>query len=218
MSTFFSNFPEFPYDPAAEKLGEFNRLRDAKGWIPSSPEHKEHYRAFRMALIKEVGAAVDRFFLTEYPIRNFNYRTTASPWMEFKRLMRFRNVAEYSNVYRHAEARFKDVFNKAFSRDLDQFFRSYPKFEYNPRNEPKAEFNKLRHHKNWFFPQDQPWSAEYAAARSRFFSAFIADFTYFFGVGEDLRDWEFLCDVLRIWPMPQTIETCQAVRMRPGFP
>lgn len=211
MSTFFDNFPEFPYNPAAEKQDEFDRLRDAKGWIPSSPEHKAHYKAFRLALLKEVGAPVDRFFLAEYPTGGFNYRTKASPWMEFERLMRFRGVEKWSSEYRRVEAHFSDVFNKAFNRDIDQFFKLYSEFEYNPHNESKAEFERLRHHKRWYFPKGEPWSDEYARARGRFFDAFIADFTYFFGVGEDLRDWEFLCDVLKVWPMPQTIAACQVV-------
>lgn len=218
MSTFFDNFPEFPYNPVAEKQDEFDRLREVKGWIPSSPEHKAHYKAFRLALLKEVGAPVDKFFLTEYLTHGFNYRTKASPWMEFRRLMHFRGVEERSSEYRRVEAHFGDVFNKAFSRGVDQFFGSYPGFEYNPRNESKAEFESLRQHKHWYFPENRPWSEEYKVARGRFFDAFIEDFTYFFGVGEELRDWEFLCDVLRVWPMPHTIAACQVVRMWPGFP
>lgn len=46
----------------------------------------------------------------------------------------------------------------------------------------------------------------YEKARGEFFAAFISDFTYFPGAGEDMRDWEFLCDILWVRPAPQTVE------------
>lgn len=214
MSTFFTQFPNFPYNPDAPKDDEFERLRRAQGWEPSSTEFRDQFKAFRTALVKQTGAAVDRFFTTEYPSRNFNYRRNASPWEEFRRLMRCPGVVVGRSERERAEARFMAVFNEAFNREIDKFFRKYDTFNYNPRAEPKAEFERLRHFNRWIFLYSE-WRAverkQYYMARNEFFTAFMDDFTFFFGVGEDMRDWEYLCDLLHISPLPKTPEGCQVV-------
>lgn len=219
MSTFFNSFTGFAYNPAAPKEDEFNRLRDVQGWNPSSLDFRAQYKAFRTALVKETGAAVDLFFRNEYTSPHFTYRTNASPWSEFRRLMRCPGAVVGSSEWA-ARARFTVVFNEAFSRQIDIFFQQFSQFEYNPKEEPKAEFERLRKFKKWFFRLDDERPdelAQYEKARAEFFDAFIADFTYFFGVGEDIRDWEYLCDVLHISPMPKTPEACQVVCMRSIF-
>lgn len=214
MSTFFTLFPNFTYNPNATNDEEFERLRRAEGWDPSSPVFRYQFKAFRTALVKHTGAAVDQFFITEYPSSSFNYRPNAPPWEEFRRLMECPGVAVGRSEQERAKARFTAVFNEAFNREIDKFFRKYETFNYNPRAEPKAEFERLRHFNRWIFMYNEWRTAErmqYNIARNEFFTAFKDDFTFFFGVGEDMRDWEYLCDLLHISPLPKTPEGCQVV-------
>lgn len=217
MSTYFSAFPEFRYDGSSreQKVREFDRLQAIRGCLPSSPEFREQYRAFRTALVKEIGEPVNQFFQSE---PRFNYRSSASPWDEFKRLMAYRRLAQHSDEYLCAKTQFAEVFSHAFTRQIDYFFGKFLDFGYNPHAEAKSEFNRLRGYKKWYFPKGQVWNPQYRAeyekfrkAREEFFNAFIDDFSFFFGAGDDMRDWEYLCDVLEVQPQPHTIEACKVV-------
>lgn len=132
--------------------------------------------------------------------------------------MVYRGVARYSDEYLRAKTQFADVFSQAFTREIDCFFCKFQDFGYNPRAEAKSEFNRLRGYKKWYFPEGQERNPQYKAeyeksrtARDEFFNAFIEDFSFFFGAGDDMRDWEYLCDVLEVRPQPRTIEACKVV-------
>lgn len=91
---------------------------------------------------------------------------------------------------------FRAAYAADFSRHVDRFFEKYKRLEYNPRGEAKAQFEELRKKIDWYFPKvRETWdaghrkrNAEYAVARDEFFTAFIADFKCFFGVGDDVQD------------------------------
>ncbi|KAL0635214.1 hypothetical protein Q9L58_005860 [Maublancomyces gigas] len=209
LSSFFEQYPDFSYDATNSKQSEFDRLQEHKGWDPSSMDFRAQYKAFRLALVKEVGAPIDEYFLAH---RLSGYQNKRSPWIEFERLMREQGVTVNYIKYKQEKARFTALFKEAFSRDIDVFFAKYSGFDYNPREESKAEFERLRRYKKWHIPyqvMSRPDQAEYDQARGEFFEAFIVDFTYFFGVGDHMRDWECLCDVMRISPLPLTMDGCK---------
>lgn len=194
MSSFFEQFPEFSYHATNSKQSEFDRLQKHKGWDPSSTDFRAQYKAFRLALVKEVGAPVDKYFLAHCL---FRYQNKRSPWIEFERLMKEQGATVNSVQYKQEKARFTDLFNKAFSRNIDVFFAKYSGFDYNPREESKAEFERLKRYKQWhlsYWQTTDPDQVAYNRARGEFFEAFIVDFTYFFGVGDHMRDWECLPD------------------------
>ena len=90
---------------------------------------------------------------------------------------------------------------------LKSFFSQYPKFHYQPRNAPIFEFKRLCKKYQW--KQD---SAEVKAARDEFDLAMIMEFNSLYGSNEkDINNWHRLCHVLRIDPVPNTLEECTAV-------
>lgn len=217
MEAFFSRFPEFVYNRRRSAEHEFNRLRVTKGWLHYPLEYKTIYKEFLQSLYKGAGdeAAVHEFFITRYP--NFDYKTRDSPTSEFQRLKSYQGWEEDSDEYKRARSLFEDAYDREFIRDVDGFFNSFPEFDYNPRNEAKAEFERLRESKGWIgkvgeIPDKVKKKKDmYYRARREFFGAFISDFTYFFGNGEEKKDWVFLCDALQVHPVPRTIEDCKTV-------
>lgn len=231
MSSYFSRFPEFDYNSRNQEDLEFGRLREIQGWEPHTLTYKNEYRAFLVALVKEKGdaTALDRFFITGYP--NFDYKIRASPKLEFRRLQRYQGWDEGSAEYTRAKALFKTAYDQQFNGALDKFFNSYPNFDYNPRSEPKSEFERLREHKEWHLKPGEHYldrsyniwlrKDEYREARGVFFEKFVEDFTDFFGQGDELKDWIYLCDVLQVYPTPSTIYDCKIVsytHYKPPYP
>src|SRR5713101_4304824 len=103
---------------------------------------------------------------------------------------------------------------KSKQRPMDQdqplkiFFSQYPKFQYQPRNSPITEFNRLCKEYRW--KQD---SEEKKAARHEFNLAMKNEFNALYGSDEkDINNWYKLCHVLRIEPIPKTLKRCRAVR------
>lgn len=173
-------------------------------------------------MLEETGSEVDKFFLSGYP--SFEYNRLASPKQQFLRLQRSPSWNLHGVEWRaSARESFKKAYAEDFNRNIDKFFAPYHDFDYNPRGEAKAELWRLRNRKEWHFPKDEEnWrpsdvkrNREYVIAREGFFAAFIADFHCFFGVGDDVQDWVFLCDVLRVRPAPPTVEECRAVILSP---
>lgn len=221
MDAFFGLFSGFTHNPENQPEFEFRRLCAIKGWNPPGLAYKKAHKDFRTALAEETGSAVDRFFLTMYP--GFNYQRKASPTGQFRQLERSRGWDvewELSDEHKHARDQFEDAYDQEFIRDVDGFFNDYPDFDYNPRNEAKSEFEKLRRMEEWSFPdylkdqlsvEERVKKSDYMLARHKFFTAFVRDFTYFFGTGEDTYDWKYLCSILQINPTPRTIGDCRSV-------
>jgi hypothetical protein len=89
---------------------------------------------------------------------------------------------------------------------LKKFFSGYPKFQYQPRNSPITEFNRL-----WKERWEQ-YSEEKKVARREFDLAMIKDFNTLYGTDEkDIKNWHKLCLALRIDPIPKTLKECEAV-------
>lgn len=164
---------------------------------------------------------LDDFFTQGYP--QFNFVASASPESQWKRLALSEQWSPGSHDYISARARFEAAYDDQFNTAIDGFFNDFLDFDYNPRAEAKAEFERLRQSKRWFDDGQKPldrwykW-VEYRRARVEFFDAFRDDFSCFFGSGDDVRDWVFLCDVLRVKPTPRTIEHCKTVYTPPLIP
>lgn len=170
---------------------------------------------------EETPKPLDDFFTQGYP--QFNFVASASPESQWKRLALFEHWSPGSHDYASARARFEAAYDDQFNTAIDGFFNHFVDFDYNPRAEAKAEFERLRQRKGWFDDGQKnldcwyKW-AEYRRARVEFFDAFRDDFSCFFGSGDDVRDWVFLCDVLRVKPTPRTIEHCKTVYTPPLVP
>lgn len=215
MNDFFATFTaDFNFDSKTQPELELARLRNLRGWDQTTPEYKKVRREFLEALVKETKAPVHTYFVLQFP--DFDYDSRASPKLEFQRLRQFRNWKAASRPYKRARRLFLEAFDQEFDSDLDVFFKDFKTFDYNPRNEPKAEFERLRVHKKWKknykkTPADQILKEEYQAIRDEFFEAFVGVFSYYFGLDKDYHNWEYLCGLLGVNPIPSTAEECEKV-------
>ena len=95
------------------------------------------------------------------------------------------------------------------STPLEEFFSQYPKFQYLPLNSPVAEFKRLCEEHEWG-KRDRKKKKD--AARDEFDIAIKKEFGNLYGSDEkDIKNWHKLCHVLRIDPVPNTLEKCRAV-------
>ncbi|KAH9066265.1 hypothetical protein EDB87DRAFT_1554509, partial [Lactarius vividus] len=89
---------------------------------------------------------------------------------------------------------------------LEGFFSQYPEFLFQPSSSPVAEFNRLC--KTYCWKRDDP---RREAAREEFHSAMKKEFDSLYGSDEkDIKNWQKLCFVLRIDPVPDTLWKCRA--------
>jgi hypothetical protein len=92
------------------------------------------------------------------------------------------------------------------NQPLKRFFSRYSNFQYQPRNSPIAEFNRLCEEYGW-----ERDSAGKKNARHEFNSLYGSD-------EKDINNWYKLCHVLRIDPVPNTLKECRAVSAPLGGP
>ena len=91
---------------------------------------------------------------------------------------------------------------------VDQFFQSYPSFEYDRSLPPSESFNRLRRHQRW--RRAGPESDE---AWNQYQKALKEEFQLWYGAEDDLGAWHVLCRAIRIKPVPATAEECEKVRI-----
>lgn len=104
----------------------------------------------------------------------------------------------------------------ALEGPLDEFFRFYPSFFYDPSVPPATSFKLLRTHQQrqyrWAhksIEDDELWRS-YQAALTQ-------EFNLWFGIEDDLNAWQSLCRAVRISPLPTTIALCRSVG-HPRYP
>jgi hypothetical protein len=91
---------------------------------------------------------------------------------------------------------------------IKRFFSQYSKFQYQPGNSSVIEFNRLCKEYHW-----KKDDKEVEAARDKFNRAMKQEFDTLYGSDEkDINNWFKLCHVLRIDPVPKTLDKCRAVR------
>ncbi len=90
---------------------------------------------------------------------------------------------------------------------LECFFSQYPEFQYRPSNSPVAEFNRLCKESRW-----RKGDPAKDAAWDMFNVAIKEDFDDLYGSDEkDIKNWHKLCRVLKVDPVPETLQGCRAV-------
>ena len=104
----------------------------------------------------------------------------------------------------------------AIDGPLDEFFRFYPSFYYDPSAPPATSFGLLRNHLRQRYrwahksPENDDLWRSYQAALTQ-------EFNLWFGVEDDLNAWHSLCRAVRVSPLPTTIVLCRSVG-RPTHP
>ena len=97
---------------------------------------------------------------------------------------------------------------------LESFFSEYSDFQYEPSNSPKVEFYRLCDLYGW---GKDDWKRR--DARRAFNTALKEEFDVLYGLDEhDIKNWHKLCHVLRIDPVPDTLQECRAVSYRSSDP
>jgi len=90
---------------------------------------------------------------------------------------------------------------------LEGFFSQYSKFQPQPLNSPVDEFNRLCKEYRW-----KKGHPKREAARDGFNFAIKREFVDLYGSDEnDINNWQKLCRVLKIDPVPDTLGGCRAV-------
>ncbi|KAF8260807.1 hypothetical protein EI94DRAFT_874457 [Lactarius quietus] len=90
---------------------------------------------------------------------------------------------------------------------LEAFFSQYPNFQYQPLNSPVVEFDRLCELHKW-----KKNDRKRRGAREEFQNAMTEEFNDLYGSDEnDINNWYKLCHVLRITPVPDTLQKCRAV-------
>ena len=99
---------------------------------------------------------------------------------------------------------------------LEGFFSRYPNYKYRPSKSPKVEFDRLcnLYASEW---EEEDWKRR--DARRAFNTALKEEFDVLYGLDEhDIKNWHKLCHVLRIIPVPDTLQECRAVSYRSSDP
>ena len=99
---------------------------------------------------------------------------------------------------------------------LEGFFSRYPNYKYRPSKSPKVEFDRLcnLYASEW---EEEDWKRR--DARRAFNTALKEEFDVLYGLDEhDIKNWHKLCHVLRIDPVPDTLQECRAVSYRSSDP
>ncbi|KAG2121769.1 hypothetical protein DEU56DRAFT_746514, partial [Suillus clintonianus] len=88
---------------------------------------------------------------------------------------------------------------------LDDFFASYPEFEYDPSASASLEFYRMCDQFNWDREDE-----EKEKASSDFKDALVQQFNHIYGTdADDLTSWRTLCQVVRISPIPESLMSCR---------
>lgn len=98
------------------------------------------------------------------------------------------------------------------SGPLDNFFRSYPSFNYNASKPPATSFKSLED----YLTKLRKWrkkSPERQRLWEQYQDALTEEFNLLFGVKNDLDAWHALCRAVRINPLPTTCKECRSVRI-----
>ena len=89
---------------------------------------------------------------------------------------------------------------------INQFFTSFPAFNYDPSITPSESYGLLQKHQKW--PRK---SAENLENWERYQSALRKEFDLWYGSEDDLGAWHSLCRAIGIHPLPTTCESCEEV-------
>ncbi|KAG1734508.1 hypothetical protein EDB19DRAFT_1639041 [Suillus lakei] len=88
---------------------------------------------------------------------------------------------------------------------LDNFFATYPKFEYDSSASASLEFYRMCDKFGW-----NKENEEREQASCDFKNALVQQFNYIYGIDvDDLTSWRTLCQIVRVSPIPDTLKSCR---------
>lgn len=99
------------------------------------------------------------------------------------------------------------IHQRRVNTPLDNFFRSYPDFAYDPSLPPAMSYASLQKHKRW-----RRWQSESNEAWESYQNALNAELEMWYGAEDDLTAWHALCRAIGISPPPATCERCEQVK------
>ena len=95
--------------------------------------------------------------------------------------------------------------NKRTAGLIQDFFNGYESFDYDSSKPIMSEFKRMRRHLHW---DDE----EQEEAREKLKDAMVKQFNKYYGTDiEDINNWQILCGVLGISPIPQELRDCREV-------
>jgi hypothetical protein len=96
--------------------------------------------------------------------------------------------------------------------EIDTFFASFPTFRYRRNASSPQEFQRMCRFFGWRKHSNDMYPIEREEANTNFRIAMVRTFNQKFGEGVDVkRAWIFLCTVLGVEPMPNTITDLKEV-------
>jgi hypothetical protein len=96
--------------------------------------------------------------------------------------------------------------------EIDAFFASFPTFQYRRHASSPQEFRRMCQFFGWRKDSNDMYPVERQEASANFRVAMVRTFNQKFGQGVEVkRAWLFLCTVIGVEPMPNTIEDMKGV-------
>jgi hypothetical protein len=89
---------------------------------------------------------------------------------------------------------------------INQFFASFPTFDYDPSITPSASYELLQKHHKW-----RRNRIESMENWERYQHALRKEFGLWYGAEDDLEAWHSLCRAIGLNPLPTTCERCEQV-------
>lgn len=99
---------------------------------------------------------------------------------------------------------------------LNQFFLSFPGFQYDPSLPPADSFHALREGLSRWNDFDESilstWDEYKKDVWARYQTALTKEFNLWFGTEDEIESWYALCRAIGITPIPETRKKCREVR------
>ncbi|KAI0071284.1 hypothetical protein K474DRAFT_1669145 [Panus rudis PR-1116 ss-1] len=128
-------------------------------------------------------------------------RPVPDPAPQFRRPVRIPSPSPPPVLFQHHYAQR----NAGDTYALNAFFARYPPFRYNPSVPASNEFHRMCRTFDW--AKDNPAQKE---AWKGFREAMVQQFNQIYGMDENnITNWQFLCQVLRISPIPDSLYACR---------
>ncbi|KAJ7111732.1 hypothetical protein C8R44DRAFT_252444 [Mycena epipterygia] len=205
LDTFFARYPLFQYDRAAPAPAQFSAMCSvyfprpktesvlkmrAERSIPPDPRRAAAYAEFRKAMALAFG---DTGGIAGIVLPPLDLKQEATVWKDEP------HPAKKSKIQNH----------------LEKFFADYPRFRYDPALPVSAQYNAMC---RLYFPGRGPIKTERGAnadpqrtaAYAKFRKAMVLTFNDIYGTDvNDLGNWQSLCRLLELDPIPQTLWACR---------
>jgi hypothetical protein len=151
----------------------------------------------------------DRSFSNEDALQQHQRDSPAHiPSHECRRCDRsFRSEDALQRHQRYSTAHTQQTSTCRRNTPLDQFFMSFPKFNYDPAAFPSDEMQRLRRHYGW--GRNHPKGED---AWDRYQTALVQEFnSWYESNNSSLQSWQGLCTVLKVRPLPTSTGACRQV-------